>query len=160
MPQIPWTQWWLIALLIIASPIIIVFVVIGLGIHLTIRLGLTAAVWCAWLPRGRDTLIVYSDSAVWKVHMETEILPALASRVVVLNWSERARWPFGLPAAVFRHFAGAREFNPLAVVFRPMRPARVFRFWQPFSEWKQGKREPLARLEKELFAYLEIRDKS
>lgn len=58
MTQIPWTQWWLIALLIVASPIIIVFVVIGLGIHLAIRLGLQVAIWCWWLPRGRDTLIV------------------------------------------------------------------------------------------------------
>lgn len=58
---------------------------------------------------------------------------------------------------VFRHFVGAREFNPLAVVFRPFRPARVFRFWQPFREWKHGKPDSLARLEGELFAYLGIR---
>jgi hypothetical protein len=49
-----------------------------------------------------------------------------------------------------------REFNPLAVVFRPFRPARVFRFWQPFREWNHGKREALERLEYELFAYLGI----
>jgi hypothetical protein len=43
--QVPWTQWWLIALLVVASPIIIAFVLIGLVIHLVIRLGLHLAVW-------------------------------------------------------------------------------------------------------------------
>jgi hypothetical protein len=154
--QIPWTQWWVIALLIVASPIIIPFVLIGLGIHLTIRLSLLIAVWCWWLPRGHDTLFVYSDSPVWQRHLQKAILPALESRAIVLNWSERDSWPFGLAATVFRHFGGAREFNPMAIVFRPFRPARVFRFWQAFREMKHGKPEALARLENELFAYLRI----
>jgi hypothetical protein len=155
--QIPWTQWWVIALLIVASPVIIAFVLIGLIIHSAMGLGLHLAVWCWWLPHGRDTLIVYSDRPVWRLHIETEILPAVASRSIVLNWSERTRWRLSLATAVFRYFGGAREFNPLAIVFRPFRPARVFRFWQPFREWKHGKREALQRLEDDLFAYLEIR---
>jgi hypothetical protein len=156
--QIPRTQqWWVIALLVIASPIIIAFVLIGWLIHLALGLSLHLGVWCWWWPRGCDTLIVYSNSPVWQRHIEDGVLPALASRSIVLNWSERARWRSGLPTAVFRYFGGAREFNPIAVVFRPLRPARVFRFWQPYREWKHGKPDSLARLEGELLAYLGIR---
>jgi hypothetical protein len=154
--RIPWTQWWVIALLIVASPIIIPLVLIGLAVHLAIRLGLHIAVWCWWLPRGHDTLFVHSDSPVWQRHIQAEILPAIESRAIVLNWSQRASWPSGLATAVFRHFAGAREFNPMAVVFRPFRPARVFRFWQPFREQKHGKPASLHRLQDEFFAYLKI----
>jgi hypothetical protein len=155
--QIRWTQWWVIALLIMASPIISAFVLIGWLSHVALGLSLHLAVWCWWLPRGRDTLVVYSNSPVWQRHIEDGVLPALASRSIVLNWSERARWRSGLPTAVFRYFGGAREFNPIAVVFRPLRPARVFRFWQPYREWKHGKPDSLARLEGELLAYLGIR---
>jgi hypothetical protein len=152
----PWAQWWVIALLIVASPIIIAFLLIGLVVHLAMGLGLHLAVWCWWLPRGRDLLFVHSDSPVWQRHIQEEILPALESRAIVLNWSQRARWPSGLAAAVFRYFGGAREFNPMAIVFRPFWPARVFRFWQPFREKKHGKPESLERLTNELFAYLRM----
>jgi hypothetical protein len=43
------------------------------------------------------------------------------------------------------------------VVFRPLRRARVFRFWQPFRDFKHGDPEPLRRLEKELFELIGVR---
>jgi hypothetical protein len=55
---------------------------------------------------------------------------------------------------VFHHFGGAGDFNPLVVLFRPLRLARVFRFWSAFKDWKRGYKEPVERLRKELFASL------
>ena len=59
-----------------------------------------------------------------------------------------------LAVAVFRHFGGRREFNPMAIVFRPFRFRTIFRFFRPFHDLKRGKLEPLARIENELFQYL------
>ena len=87
--------------------------------------------------------------------MATQILPLVQERAVVLNWSERRRWRrWSFRVHVFHYFGGAREFNPLVVLFRPFRRARTFRFWLPFKDWKGGYREPLERLRQELFYVL------
>jgi hypothetical protein len=148
--------WWGIILLIIASPLILALVLIVLLLHLAASVCLHMAVWCWWLPRGRYILFVYSESPVWQHHIEREILPHVRSRAVVLNWSQRKHWPLSLASAAFRHFGGYHEFNPLAVVFRPFRRARVFRFWQPFRDWKHGHGDSLLQIEAELFALIGV----
>jgi hypothetical protein len=148
-------QWWLVALLaVLLSPLIMTFLLALLALDIAAGVVLYLAVWCWWLPRGRDTLIVYSDSPVWHAHMQERVLATVGSRAVVLNWSQRRHWNFGLASAVFRYFGGKREFNPLAVVFRPFRRARVFRFWEPFRDWKHGRPQALEQVEAELFACL------
>jgi hypothetical protein len=109
------------------------------------------AIWTWWCLRGRDILFVYSESPIWREYIETEILPALGQRAVVLNWSERGRWPVSLARVAFYHFGGHREFNPLAVSFRPFRRTRTFRFWEPFREFKHGRPEALHVLEEQFF---------
>ena len=59
-----------------------------------------------------------------------------------------------LARAAFRHFGGHREFNPLAVVFRPLHRARTFRFWRPYRQLKQGHPEALERMEDTLLDLL------
>jgi hypothetical protein len=59
-----------------------------------------------------------------------------------------------LSAAVFRLFGGSREFNPLAVVVRPLRWVRVFRFWRAFRDAKHGNRSALSLLETQFFRCL------
>jgi hypothetical protein len=94
---------------------------------------------------------VYSDSPVWHDHIEQQVLPRLGQRAVVLNWSERKQWRRSLAVMAFRYFGGTREFNPLAVVFRPFRLAHRFRFYEPFREFKHGRPEAVANIENELF---------
>jgi hypothetical protein len=70
---------------------------------------------------GKRVLFVYSNSPVWQSYIENNILPRLPHGSVVLNWSERRRWRWwSLSAAAFHFFGGSREFNPLAVVVRPL----------------------------------------
>lgn len=112
-------------------------------------------VWALWLPRGKDILFVYSDSPIWHEYMETQILPLVQERAIVLNWSERKKWSrLSLGVAVFRHFGGDGDFSPLVVLFQPLRSARLFRFWSAFKDWKRGYKEPVERLRQELFASL------
>jgi hypothetical protein len=100
-------------------------------------------------------LFVYSNSPVWHQYIEKNILPRLPPNTMILNWSERRDWGrVSLAYAAFRVFGGSREFNPLAVVVRPLRWAKCFRFWKPFRDFKHGNPETLLRMERDLFDQL------
>ena len=136
-------------------PLVLPLVLISVTLYLAHRIALYMLVWVLWLPRGKDILVVYSDSPIWHEYMTTQILPLVQERAIVLNWSERNRWPrLSFRAHVFHTFGEGRQFNPLVVLFRPFRRARIFRFWLPFKDWKRGYREPVERLRQELFSVL------
>lgn len=140
------------ALVVLLLPIILLALV-AFGLSLLYGGALYLLVWLLWLPKGKDILFVYSDSPIWHEYMTTAILPLVKRRAVVLNWSERSKWPlWSLGVSVFYRFGGDRDFNPLVVLFRPLRRARTFRFWPAFKDWKHGYREPVERLRQELLS--------
>jgi len=142
-------------ILLLLSPVLIVLLPCLLIAYLIFTAFLYLSIWAFWSTRGIRLLYVYSNSPDWQEHIENEVLPKLPAGTIVLNWSERSRWKrLGLPSIVFRHFGGSREFNPMAVIIRPVRRARVFRFHQAFKDLKHGKREPLAKIESEFFGSL------
>jgi hypothetical protein len=136
-----------IALILVAVPWLLLAAVIYIVCALLLRL----LVLVLWIPRGHRVLVVYSDSPHWKQRFEEHILPRLGPRCVVLNWSERRRWSFGLAECLFWFYGGAKNYNPLAVVMRPFGRTKIFRFWPAFRDAKHGRPESLHRLETELF---------
>jgi len=78
------------------------------------------------------------------------------SRCSGLNWSERRQWPYSLPVALFRFFAGGREFNPLAVVFQPLAWPRRFRFYGPFQAFKHGRPQEVEEMRRDLLNLLDV----
>src|SRR5690349_129065 len=128
--------WWLLPVVVVFTPLIILITVIALVLYFITSVCLHIVIWTLWCVRGRDILFVYSDSPIWRDYIEQRLLPPIRHRAIVLNWSQRKRWRFSLAKVAFRHFGGYREFNPLAVVFRPFRRAQKFRFWKPFRDWK------------------------
>jgi len=144
-----------VVLIVVLLPLILPLALFAVASHLLYRALLHLLVWALWLPRGKDILFVYSDSPIWHEYMETQILPPVQERAIVLNWSERKKWSrLSLGVAVFRHFGGDGDFSPLVVLFQPLRSARLFRFWSVFKDWKRGYKEPVERLRQELFASL------
>jgi hypothetical protein len=142
-------------LFILFLPFVLPLALVAIALHLLYRITLYLLVWTLWLPTGKDVLFVYSDSPIWHDYMTSEVLPLVQERAVVLNWSERKKWRrWSLGVAVFRHFGGHRGFNPLVVLFRPFRLARVFRFWSAFKDWKQGDRESLESIRQDLLIAL------
>ncbi len=141
-------------LVIVFSPLILVLV----GSYLLYAFILHITVWLLWCTRGKFVLFVYSDSPIWRDYIHDHILPEIRDYSVVLNWSERRKWRqwLSLPVMAFRVFGGNRNFNPMAVVFRPFRLSKIFRFWRPFQDFKHGKREPLDKMEREFFALLDL----
>jgi hypothetical protein len=146
---------WKAAIVVALLPIVLPLALITLALYFGHRIALYMLVWVLWLPTGKDMLVVHSDSPIWHDYMTTQVLPLVQERALVLNWSERNKWPrWSFRVHVFHSLGGDREFNPLVVLFRPLRRARVFRFWSPFQDWKRGYREPVERLRQELLSLL------
>lgn len=146
------TKWWWIALL----PVLALWVVIYLALSAVFRASLSVIIWTSWSLRGRDVLFVYSDSPIWHDYIKEHFLAQFAKRAVVLNWSQRKNWRFSLARVAFDRYGGSRDFNPVAIVFRPFRTARIFRFRQPFMECKKGQPAALHVMERDLFALLGV----
>jgi len=145
-----------IALLVLLLPLwLALFVPIWLIVVAWLFVVLQLATALTWLPRGRRVVFVYSNSPVWRDYIEQTLLPRLPPTAVVLNWSERRSWPFwSLAVWLFNVYGGRREFNPIALVVRPLRVPRRFRFWRAFRDFKHGKPAALHAVEKEFFDYI------
>jgi hypothetical protein len=109
-----------------------------------------------WSKHGKPILFVYSNSPNWQGYIEEHWFPRLRPHAVVLNWSERNEWAQHclFEARVFHHFAGDREFNPIALYFPRQGAIRTVRFWQAFRDFKHGKEQRLQEAERELFEIL------
>ena len=149
-------RWWPILAAVVLAPLLLIVLLTWVLAFAVATVCLHFAIWTWWCPRGRDVLFVYSDSPIWRGYIDDRILPLLGERAVVLNWSQRKQWRPSLSRMAFHHFGGSREFNPLAVVFRPFRRTRTFRFWQPFRDVKRGHSSALHAMEREFFGSIGI----
>src|SRR5215212_7236248 len=131
------SQWLLWPLLIVLLPLVVVVIVLWCVAAISLLL----VVWMTWCPRGRYALVVYSNSPIWQQYFEERVLPEIGDRAVTLNWSDRKRWRFSLPAALFSIFAGSKDFNPVVIVFQPWKWPRRFRFFRAFQSFKRGRPE-------------------
>lgn len=140
-----------ISLFVVLLLFIIPLLFIALIFIVLYELNLYLLIWLLWLPRGKDVLFINSDSPIWKEYMSNQVLPLVANRAVILNWSERKNWPrWSLATHFFRAYAGHREFNPMVVAFRPLRRAAFFRFYVPLKHWKHGNSAPVEWLRQDL----------
>jgi len=143
--------WWSWPLLIVALPLVVVWMIVWSAAAISLLL----VVWTTWCPRGRYALVVYSNSPVWHPYFEARVLPAIRDRAIVLNWSERKRWTFSFPVALFNLFAGSRDFNPVVIVFEPWKWPRRFRFYQPFQAFKHGRGEAVEQMRVDVIRLLD-----
>jgi hypothetical protein len=138
------------SLLIILSPFLVIWVLLyflwGGILYLTI-----------WLTVKKQFIVfVYSDSPTWKEYIESEIIPHIQDRAVILNWSERRNWKNSLAVLAFRYFGGFRNFNPMGMVFRPFRFVKTYRFFEAFKESKHGNPQRVEHVKEDFFKNLGI----
>ncbi len=143
-----------LALVALFLPLLLVYIVAYFVWLLVWGVILRVWFWRTHAARGRPVLFVYSESPNWQTYIEENVLPRIGDRAVVLNWSERRLWSSASPweARFFRRFAGDREFNPLALVFRAGGRINVIRFHKAFLDFKHGKDSGLRAAEAELFS--------
>ena len=139
------------ALIVLLLPVILPLAIVGLVLHFLNKVVVYLLVWVWWLPKGKDVLYVSSDSPIWKEYMEAEVFPLVAERAIVLSWSARSKWPkWSFAVRVFHTFGRGHDFNPMVVLFRPFRRARIFRFLTAFQERKHGNSASVEHLRREL----------
>ena len=141
-------------LIVVLLPILIPLAVCFLILMTIASMVVHLSVWVLWSSRGIRLLFVHSNSPVWQDHIQKEILPRIPQQSIILNWSERKKWRPSLAAMVFHHFGGHRNFNPLGIVVKPFRRAKVFRFHEAFEDFKHGKPDALNKIESEFFTAL------
>ena len=144
-------------LVILATPFFLVAVVaymVWLFVWGTI---LRVWFWRSHAAQGRPLFFVYSESPNWQDYVETNILPRVADHAVVLNWSDRQLWRSTSPweSRFFHHFAGRRDFNPIALVFCRFGRINAVRFHKAFLDYKHGRELGLRTAEAELFALVD-----
>ncbi len=137
--------------------LVLLLLLLVLPFYWAFRLLLRLVFEFAWGLRGRRILFVYSRSPVWQEYIESNWLPRLRDHAVVLNWSDRSRWSRRKSLAVwlFRHWAPAENFNPMAILFPAFRPVRRVGFFYAFRDWKHGDPKALEEAESELFSYVD-----
>lgn len=131
-------------LLLSIVAVAIVLLPLLLMVFVACRMALYCLVWLMWCRNGPGVLLVYSRSPHWEEEIEQQLLPRLPETTRILNWSDRSRWKrLSLEVQVFRTFGGSKDFNPLVLVFRPLRPVKDFRFYPAFQARKRGRPEEL-----------------
>jgi hypothetical protein len=164
-PPLKNEQWWIkpaaLSIAVVLLPILLLalpFLAVGAWVDGRKRRRLRREFHRRWRGQGKRLVLVYSNSPIWQTYVEENWLPRLESIAVVLNWSERSRWPerHPLEADIFRTWAGDREFNPLAIVIPADGAVRVFRFWQAFRDYKHGNDRALRAAETALAAALGV----
>ena len=148
----PLTKALSVFLVVLFLPIVIIVAVS----YLLWGFALTVLIWILWGLRGRYILFVYSNSPIWLEYIEQKILPNIYEKAVILNWSERKMWKSSLAVFAFRYFGGSKDFNPMAIVFRPLMSNKVFRFYEAFHELKHGKPEKFEALNTDFLKYIEL----
>jgi hypothetical protein len=143
--------------LLVLLPVVLLSLLAVLAIILVANALVLIAVWMLWSPRGKDTLVVYSQSPHWKEYFESDLLPKLERRAMALNWSERSRWSwFDLRVVLFRAFKGNKSFVPMILVVPPFQRPKTFCFYEAFQDFKHGKEQSLRELESQVNAYFAI----
>jgi hypothetical protein len=71
--------WWKVVLVVVLLPIVLPLVLITYVLGFAHRISLYMLIWLLWLPKGKDTLVVYSDSPIWRDYMETQVVPLYGS---------------------------------------------------------------------------------
>jgi hypothetical protein len=134
-------------LLLLSIPIVLIWLVVSFAVSLFVLL----VVWSTWPVKGKDLLVVYSDSPLWQTYFESGLLPRVRSRAEVLNWSQRSRWPtMSLKRIVFDRFKKEKEFVPVVIKFSRFSWPRQIRLYRAFHGCKHGKSGDLIKLESEL----------
>jgi hypothetical protein len=125
-----------ILLIIVSLLVFLPILLVAAVLHILWGCILYLSIWLTW--RKQYVLLVYSDSPIWKDYVEREIIPHIKNKAIILNWSERKSWKISLSRLAFRYFGGDRNFNPIALVFRPFQLVETYRFYQAFKKFKHG----------------------
>jgi len=105
--------------------------------------------------RHSQVILVYSDSPKWKSQIETQIIPNLPQRALILNISKPGLSLFAdFDYRQYKYWAGSKEYCPIAIIRRPFRRPLLFRFYKAFRKSNGGNSAELQVLIQNLLSAL------
>lgn len=140
-----------IILIVVGGPIFLIFLLIRqlISLWLILRFRFKHKL------SEKHILFIYSNSPTWKEYIEDNLLPKLEKQSIFLNWSERSKWDSSqLEVKVFSHWAGEKEFNPMAIVLDKFLRVKTIRFYKAFKNRNHGDETLLKQKEEELTSYI------
>jgi hypothetical protein len=152
------------ALLALVSPILAAAVIVATPAIAVLELrralrrrAVRRAFESKWGRHGMRVVLAYSDDTRWRQRIEQQWLPRIGRRSVVLDWKTRQSFLPGAPieSHVFEHWAGSRDFDPIAIVIPAAGHVRTLRFRDAFIAHFRGDEQALALEEARLFALVE-----
>ena len=89
----------------------------------------------SWFPKGKNVLFVYSNRKIWKDYFETNLIPKIQNKSIIINWSNRHQngWDKNsLEAKALNAFRPSYNFYPLVIVFDTQKAVKVFPLYDSF----------------------------
>ncbi|MGE0133249.1 MAG: hypothetical protein AB7U82_34665 [Blastocatellales bacterium] len=127
----------------------------GLAV-LLMRIYVRMRIYMKW-PPNKYILFVYTQSEHWSPYIEQKILPSISDHAVVINRTTQQQWKkeFALEKRAIELWADI-EANPIALVFKPYKKVKAFRFYEAFRDFKHGKESKLNTLCQEFYDYASL----
>tara|TARA_R110002072_G_scaffold95501_1_gene210577 strand:+ start:977 stop:1450 length:474 start_codon:yes stop_codon:yes gene_type:complete len=108
-------------------------------------------------PENTFILFTYSESENWTDYIEQKIIPRIAAHAQIINRSQQKDWKSRYPTERRALESwGNLNINPVAIVFRPWKPAKVIAFYEAFRDLKHGKESTINAKTEELFQWLPV----
>ncbi len=154
----------LIALAIYLWPVWILLGVYLLGRYLHrlfLRRTLLKEVRRVWTEKGIRILFFTSNNKRWSAYFETELLPKIASKTQVVNWSTRMQdgWDEAqLEARIVRlctpWYSAQQAIAPAAFVLLPSGQMKTVQLKDAFTDYLKSSKSRYKELEQELLALI------
>ena len=147
-------------LAVLLSPVLLVTVIVALPAIVVLELRralersrVRRAFEAQWGRHGMRVVVAYSDDTRWRARIEREWLPRIGRQAVVLDWKSRQTFGADAPveAHVFQHWAGRRDFDPVAIVIPRSGRVRVLGFRDAFIAAFAGDERALLMAEARFF---------
>lgn len=105
-------------------------------------------------PKSKYILFIYSDSEHWAPYIEQNIIPKIQESAIIINRTKQQNWKQEYKAEykAIAHWAH-EDINPIALVFKPYRRVKSFRFYEAFRDYKHGKDSSLHAMCNEFYNY-------
>ena len=142
---------------VVLSPLIIA----GVVAYVVYSAILYLSIWMTWCHTGSRVFVSYSRSPHWQARFEAVLIPRLPASTIIVNWSDRKTWSrLSLRTLAFEHFLGRNAHTPAVIIFRPLRRAQVFRFYEAYMKFKHGDELPVQDQESALLRALGVENPS
>ncbi len=87
-----------------------------------------------WISNGKNVLVVYSESKIWKEYFEKKLIPQIENTAVILNWSLRHKSRDNektLALEVLKFFR-KQWYYPVAFIFGNNADIQIFDFHESY----------------------------